>query len=392
MSRTEQAHRYSETEEQQALRGAVADVAAKYGSGYWLEKARANERTIELWAEAGALGYLGANIPEEYGGGGGGIAELAIVCEELAAAGCPLLMIVVSPAIAGTIIARSGTDEQKTAWLPGLAEGTAKLAFAITEPDAGTNSHNLATVARRDNGGWILNGRKTYISGVDESDAVLVVGRTDDEQTGKLRPALFIVPRDTPGFDWKPIEMDVIAPEEQFACFFDDVELPAEALVGGDVAGLDQLFAGLNPERITIAAYANGIARYALEKAVAYANERQVWDVPIGAHQGVSHPLAEAAIQVELARLVTSKAAALHDAGEARAAGEAANMAKLASADAALLTLDRAIQAHGGNGLASEYDLAAYWGVLRVARIAPVSREMILNYVAQHTLGLPRSY
>ncbi len=300
-------------------------------------------------------------------------------------------MIVVSPAIAGTIIAQSGTEEQKTAWLPGLADGAAKLAFAITESDAGTNSHNLATVARRDNDGWILNGRKTYISGVDESDAVLVVGRSEDERTGRLRPALFIVPRDTPGFEWKPIEMDVTAPEEQYACFFDDVDLPAEALVGGDVAGLDQLFAGLNPERITIAAYANGIARYALAKASAYAKERRVWDVPIGAHQGVAHPLAEAARQVELARLITSKAAALHDAGD-KAAGEAANMAKLASADAALLALDRAIQAHGGNGLASEYDLAAYWGVLRVARIAPVSREMILNYVAQHTLGLSRSY
>ena len=384
---------FAETAEQLLLRASVADLAARYGHPYWLGKARAGEKTRELWDEVGRLGYLGVSIPEDYGGGGHGIVELAIVAEELAAAGCPLLFIVVSPAICGSVIGRSGTAEQKERWLPALASGTTKMAFAITEPDAGSNSHRLSTVARRDGDDWILAGRKTYISGVDEADAVLVVGRAEDARTGTLRPALAIVPTDAPGFEKTLIPVEITGPEKQFALFLDDVRLPADAMVGETAdAALAALFAGLNPERITGAAFANGIGRYALDKASAYANTRQVWGVPIGSHQGLAHPLAHAAIQVELARLMTSKAAWLYDTGDDAAAGEAANMAKYAAAEAALAALDQAIQVHGGNGLATEYGLATLWGATRLVRTAPVSREMILNFVSTHTLGLPRSY
>ena len=384
---------FAETAEQQLLRSSVADVAARYGHPYWLGKARAGEKTRELWDEVGRLGYLGVGVPEEYGGGGHGILELAIVAEELAAAGCPLLLLVVSPAICATVIARSGTTEQKERWLPGLASGAVKMAFAITEPDAGSNSHRLSTVATRDGGDWVLSGRKTYISGVDEADAVLVVGRAEDAKTGTLRPALAIVPTDAPGLDMTLIPVEITGPEKQFALFLDGVRLPADAMVGETAdAALAALFAGLNPERITGAAVANGIGRYALGKASAYANSRQVWGVPIGSHQGLAHPLAHAAIQVELARLMTAKAAWLYDAGDDPAAGEAANMAKYAAAEAALAALDQAIQVHGGNGLATEYGLATLWGATRLVRTAPVSREMILNFVSTHTLGLPRSY
>ena len=384
---------FAETAEQLLLRSSVAELAARYGHPYWLGKARAGEKTRELWDEVGRLGYLGVSIPEDYGGGGHGIVELAIVAEELAAAGCPLLFIVVSPAICGSVIGRSGTAEQKERWLPALASGTTKMAFAITEPDAGSNSHRLSTVAKRDGSDWILAGRKTYISGVDEADAVLVVGRAEDARTGTLRPALAIVPTDAPGFEKTLIPVEITGPEKQFALFLDDVRLPAEAMVGETAdAALAALFAGLNPERITGAAFANGIGRYALDKASAYANTRQVWGVPIGSHQGLAHPLAHAAIQVELARLMTSKAAWLYDTGDDAAAGEAANMAKYAAAEAALAALDQAIQVHGGNGLATEYGLATLWGATRLVRTAPVSREMILNFVSTHTLGLPRSY
>jgi len=384
---------FAETAEQLLLRASVADLAARYGHPYWLGKARSGEKTRELWDEVGRLGYLGVGIPEEYGGGGRGIVELAIVAEELAAAGCPLLFIVVSPAICGSVIGRSGTAEQKERWLPALASGTTKMAFAITEPDAGSNSHRLSTVAKRDGSDWILAGRKTYISGVDEADAVLVVGRAEDARTGTLRPALAIVPTDAPGFEKTLIPVEITGPEKQFALFLDDVRLPADAMVGETAdAALAALFAGLNPERITGAAFANGIGRYALDKASAYANTRQVWGVPIGSHQGLAHPLAQAAIQVELARLMTSKAAWLYDTGDDAAAGEAANMAKYAAAEAALAALDQAIQVHGGNGLATEYGLATLWGATRLVRTAPVSREMILNFVSTHTLGLPRSY
>jgi alkylation response protein AidB-like acyl-CoA dehydrogenase len=382
---------FRETDEQRMLRSSVASMAGKYGHEYLWAKAKAGEKTTELWKEAGDAGFLGVAVPEEYGGGGGGMVELAIVTEEIAAAGCPLLLIVVSPAIAGSVIAKSGTQEQRERWLPGIADGSTKISFAITEPDAGTNSHNITTSARPDpDGGWRLSGQKYYISGVDESDATLVVARMQDSK-GTLRPAMFLVPTDAPGYTYRPIEMAFVAAERQFTVFFDDVRLPDEALIGGAEAGLNALFAGLNPERITVAAQSNGLGRYALAKGAAYARQREVWGRPIGAHQGVAHPLAKAHIEVELARLATTRAAWLYDAGDP-AAGDAANVAKYAAAEAAIAAVDASVQAHGGNGMSAEYGIGPLIGSVRTTRIAPVSREMILNHVAQHALGLPRSY
>ncbi|MGZ4615311.1 MAG: acyl-CoA dehydrogenase family protein [Actinomycetes bacterium] len=383
---------FCESEERQALRRAVAELSEKYGRGYFVDKARLGEKTDELWAEAGRLGYLGVAVPTEYGGGGGGIGDLAAVCEELGAGGCPLLLMLVSPAICATVIARFGTPEQKARWLPGFAEGTTKMAFAITEPDAGSNAHRLATRARRDGDDWLLTGRKTYISGVDECAAVLVVGYVAQPGGERPRLGLFVVPTDAPGFEWRPIDMEIVSPEKQFQLFLDDVRLPSDALVGSEESGLAQLFAGLNPERILAAAFALGIARYALSRAVGYAKTRVVWDAPIGAHQAVAHPLAKDAVAIEAARLLTQKAAWLYDAGDDAAAGEAANMAKYAASEAAVATVDDAVQVHGGNAMTREYGLAGLLTAARATRIAPVSREMILNFVAQHTLGLPKSY
>ncbi|OLT38536.1 acyl-CoA dehydrogenase [Saccharomonospora sp. CUA-673] len=383
---------FTESDERLALRRAVADLAAGYGHEYYVERARSGGSTTELWTEAGDLGYLGVAVPEAYGGGGGGIGDLAAVCEEFCAAGTPLLLMVVSPAICATVIARYGTDEQRARWLPGFADGSVRMAFGITEPDAGSNSHRITTTAARDGADWILNGQKVFVSGVDDADAVLVVGRTEDARTGKLKPVLFVVPTDTPGFEYREIPMDLVSADRQFGLFLDDVRLPAEALVGSEDAALAQLFAGLNPERIMGAAFSVGIARYALDKAAAYANQRSVWGAPIGSHQGIAHPLAEVKIETELAKLMYQKAAALYDAGDDGGAGEAANMAKYAAAEAATRTVDQAVQTHGGNGLASEYGLGSLLGAVRVGRIAPVSREMILNFVAQHSLGLPKSY
>ncbi|MFF5923126.1 acyl-CoA dehydrogenase family protein [Streptomyces flavochromogenes] len=372
-----------ESEELTALRAAVSALGHRHGPGF--------DRAA-LWAEAGKLGYLGVNLPEEYGGGGGGMAELSIVLEEAGAAGAPLLMMVVSPAICGTVIARFGTEEQKRAWLPGLADGSRTMAFGITEPDAGSNSHRITTTATRTEEGWVLNGRKVFVSGVDIADATLIVGRTSDARTGSLKPCLFIVPRDAPGFQRRHIEMELDANEKQFELTLDEVHLPAEALVGDEDAGLLQLFAGLNPERIMTAAFAIGMGRYALAQAVRYAKERQVWKAPIGAHQAIAHPLAQAHIELELARLMMAKAAHLYDAGDDMGAGEAANMAKYAAAEACVRAVDQAVHTLGGNGLTKEFGLARLVTAARVARIAPVSREMILNYVSHQTLGLPKSY
>ncbi|TDD08919.1 acyl-CoA dehydrogenase [Saccharopolyspora terrae] len=384
---------FIESDERKELRASVAKLAQRYNHvDYVLPKARRHEPLTELWSEAGRLGFLGVNIPEEYGGGGAGIYELALVQEELAAQGAGLLLVVVSPAICGTIITKYGTPEQKQRWLPGLADATTTMVFAITEPDAGSNSHHITTTARRDGDDWILQGQKVFISGVDQADAVLVVARTEDSRTGKLKPALFVVPTGTPNFVAQPMEMDIIAPDRQFTLFLDDVRLPADALVGEEDAALMQLFSGLNPERILGAALATGMGRYALTTAVEYANQRQVWKTPIGAHQGIAHPLAQHKIEVELAKVMMQKAATLYDEGLDLEAAEAANMAKYAAAEASIAALDRAIQTHGGSGLTAEHGLAAMLGAARIARVAPVSREMILNYVAQHSLGLPKSY
>jgi alkylation response protein AidB-like acyl-CoA dehydrogenase len=381
------------TAEQRLLRDSVAALGRRFGHPYYAGKAKAGEHTDELWAEAGKLGYLGVNVPAEYGGGGGGITELAIVCEELAAAGCPLLLLVVSPAIAATVIAGHGTPQQRAAFLPGFADGTLKVCFAITEPDAGSNFHKLATVAKKDGDDYLLSGRKVFISGVDESSYVLVVARMADERTGRLQPALFLVPTDAAGLAATKLDMEIVSPENQFMLFLDDVRVPAGALVGGSVeAGLPALFGGLNPERITVAAMGIGMARYALDRASSYVSGRSVWGRPVGSHQGVAHPLAHATIQVELARLMIAKAASLYDAGRDVEAGVAANMAKYAAAEAAVLAVDTAMQAHGGNGMTTEYGVATLMGSVRAARVAPVSREMILNFVAQHVLGQQKSY
>ncbi|WP_428986114.1 acyl-CoA dehydrogenase family protein [Streptomyces pyxinae] len=372
-----------ETEEQSALRAAVAALGRRHGV--------AHDRDA-LWAEAGKLGYLGVNLPEEYGGGGSGMAELSIVLEELGAAGCPLLMMVVSPAICGTVIARFGTEEQRARWLPGLADGSRTMAFGITEPDAGSNSHRITTTARRDGGDWVLTGRKVFISGVDLADATLIVGRTEDARTGRLKPCLFVVPRDAEGFGRRAIPMELDAHEKQFELTLDEVRLPADALVGDEDAGLLQLFAGLNPERIMTAAFALGMGRYAIGRAVGYAKERQVWKAPIGSHQAIAHPLAQAHIELELAALMMRKAAHLYDTGDDLGAGEAANMAKYAAAEACVRAVDQAVHTLGGNGLTCEFGLARLITAARVARIAPVSREMILNFVSHQSLGLPKSY
>ncbi|OBC12537.1 acyl-CoA dehydrogenase [Gordonia sp. 852002-50816_SCH5313054-c] len=383
---------FVETAERADLRASVAALATKYGQDYFRECAREGRKTDELWSEAGKLGFIGVNLPEEYGGGGAGMYELSIVMEEIAAAGTGLLMLVVSPAICGNIIARFGTDEQRDRWLPGLADGSITMAFGITEPDAGSNSHQITTTASRDGSDWVLNGRKVYISGVDQADAVLIVGRSEDAKTGKLRPALFIVPTDAPGFEYKMIDMELVNPEKQFELYLDDVRLPADALVGSPDAALSQLFAGLNPERIMAAASAVGMGRFALGKAVDYVKERTVWKTPIGAHQAIAHPLAQGKIELEMAKLMMQKAATLYDAGDDWGAAEPANMAKYAAAEACVKIVDQAVQSMGGNGLTTEYGVAPLLSLARIARVAPVSREMVLNFVAQTSLGLPKSY
>src|ERR1700749_1705601 len=381
--------------EQADLREAVRKAASRYGHKYFVDCATSHSEPIELYEELGAAGFLGVHLPEEYGGGGAGLVELCAVIEEVTAAGCPLLMMVIAPAICGSIIAAHGSPELKREWLPGLADGTRPLAFPLTEPDAGSNTHALTTTGRRDGDDYVISGTKYWISGADQADAILLVTRDGDAApesgTGTDTPmSMFVVPAGAPGLSMQAIEAELIQPEKQFTVFFDQVRGPGGALVGEAGKGFRAVFSGLNPERVTAAAISNGISRYALERATQYAQERSVWKTPIGAHQGVAHPLAECYIAVAQARLLTARAADLADAGDR--SGEAVNMAKFAAAEASLKTLDQAIKVHGGNGLSREYGLADLWFLARMLRTAPTSREMVLNFVAQHSLGLPASY
>lgn len=380
-----------DNDERRALRDSVAKLVGSYGRTYFQDVTRRGGRPDELWADLGRAGYLGVHLPEEHGGGGGGLTDLAIVIEETAAQGCPLFMLVISPAIAGSLLVAHASPEQQREWLPGVADGTKRIAFAITEPDAGTNTHNITTTAHPDGDGWRLRGQKYWTSGLDDADAVIVVCRgAEADERGRHPISMFLVPTDAPGLSFQKIDSALQIPENQFTTFFDDVPVTRADLVGVEGAGLAQVFAGLNPERVTAAAQANGIARYALARAARYASERSVWSTPIGAHQGVAHPLAACFVDVQLARLMTMHAAGLTDAGAD--AGSASTVAKYAAGEAAAKAVDQAIQTHGGNGLSNEYGLADLWFTARMFRTAPVSREMVLNHVAQHNLGLPKSY
>lgn len=379
------------SDEDRMLRETVFNIASDFGPAYYKRVNDQGRSPIELWNTLGDSGFLGVHLPEEYGGAGHGLVQLTAVLEETAAAGCPLLRLLVSPGIIGTILNRHATPAQKDRWLRGIALAQMRFSFELTEPGAGSNSHNISTTARRDGDKYLVNGQKYYISGVDECDELLLVTKTGTDHKGSGQLTLLMVDPRSPGLTIQPIETALEEPEKQFTLFLDNVEVSADRLIGQEGRGLQAAFDGLNPERILSAAVSIGIARYALDKAAAYARTRTVWDAPIGAHQAIAHPLAEGKIKLESAALMTQRAATLYDAG--LPAGEASNIAKLAAAEAGVFCLDRAIQTHGGNGVAREYNLTNYWFLARLLLIAPVSREMVLNYfVAEHSLGLPRWY
>jgi acyl-CoA dehydrogenase len=373
---------------------AVRELAAgPNGRVHWHERALANEFPERLWQALADAGYLGLLVPQEHGGAGLGLREMAVLMETMASEGMALLLMIVSTVMGTIALARHGSEDQKRRYLPGLARGTTRFCFAITEPNAGSNSFRLETLATRDGDGYRIRGQKYFISGVEQAQHVLLVTRTTPHREATDKRAglsLFIVDTDAPGFGKQVQDTALNETERQWTLFLDDVRVPRSALVGEEGRGHRYLFDLLNPERVAGAAIATGLGKYVLKRAVAYAKDRKVFDVPIGAHQGLAHPMALAATHLELASLMTRKAAHQFDRGEM--SGPEANMAKMAAADAGLEACDVAIQAHGGNGFTREYQVITYWPLLRLIKTAPVSREMILNYVAEHVLGLPRSY
>jgi len=380
-----------ESDEDLALRDAVRRIASSFGPDYFQAQVDAGGNAQELWHALGSAGYLGVHLPEEYGGGGGGLRQIAMVVEETAMAGVPALSILFSPGVVGTILDRSASDEQKARWLPGVATGQERWSFAITEPDAGSNAHRISTTATRDGDAYVLRGQKYYISGVESATKIMVIARTgQDERSGRGRLSVLVVDADAPGLEKTRIHTVMNQPEQSWQLHFDDVRVPVENRVGEEGRGLAVAFTGLNTERILASSICTGIGRYALRKAVSYAQDRRVWDVPIGAHQAVAHPLASAHIHMASAVEMTDRACRLYDAGHE--VGELANIAKYLGAESGLQAIDAAIGIHGGNGVSKEYQLATYFWIVRMLNMGPVSKEMILNFVAEHSLGLPRSY
>jgi acyl-CoA dehydrogenase len=354
----------------------------------------------ELWDSITGTGLLGCMVPEEYGGNGLGLLGVAIGLEELACHGFGNALLVLT-AMDMACIHRNGTEEMKQRYLPKMASGELKFGFAITEPDAGTNAFRVKTLARKDGDDYLISGQKVFITGADVADRILLVCRTtsreDCEKQGLPKAfglALFIIDPKAPGVDLKPIPTQGIEGMTQFMVYMDDVRVPATEMIGEQDMGGMALFNSLNPERILAAAAACGMADNCIKKAVAYANQRNVFgNKTIGAYQGISHPLAKVAIQLEASRLLTYKAAWAFDEGENPGiVGQYANMAKYTAAEMAIEAVDRAIQTHGGYGFSEEYGIIHYHTSARLLRTAPITAEMILNFVAEHHLGLPKSY
>ncbi len=354
----------------------------------------------EVWRAFAEAGFLGAVIPEEYGGNGMGLLAMTIAMEEMSAAGFASALLILT-SMDSAAIAKIGSEELKRRVLPQIARGDLKLCFAVTEPDAGTNTFRIRTFARRSGSKFSISGEKTFITGADVADRVLLVARTTSAEEAKARGlpksfglSLFLVDTKAKGVTLTALPMRGIEGYRQFLVHFDEVEVAAEDLVGEPDAGAVAMFLTLNPERIYAAATACGMTDHLIKRSVDYASQRKVFgDRAIGAYQAVQHPLAESAIALEGARLLTYRAAWAFDKNEQPGlVGFYANCAKHTAADLALRTADHAMQIHGGNGFSEELGIVQLWEAARLFKTAPINREMILNYVAEHQLGLPRSY
>jgi acyl-CoA dehydrogenase len=369
-------------------------LAKTYDRKYWMANAEQRRFPEEMFQQIAADGFLGTMVPETWGGSGLGMLEMALFQESLASEGIPLLSLVIGPTMSLGPISDHGTEAQKQKYLPAACAGDIRFCFAITEPDAGTNTIRATTIAKpRTDGRFSLSGRKTYITDARESDYALVVARTTPHTEVKRKTdgfTLFIVDTKAKGIEMHPIPVSVPVPEVQYQVFFDAVDLGPEDVLGTVGRGFDILFESLNPERILVGAICSGLGRFAMEQAVRYASERSVFNGPIGAYQALQHPLARAKTEVEIAALMTRKAAWLFD--QKLPCGAESNMAKLAASEAGVNAVDASLQCFGGNGFTKEYGIFDIYPMVRLCKTAPLNNEMVLNYIGEHVLGLPRSY
>ena len=388
------------TEEQRMIANSAKEIAKEFGPEYWREKEEKAEFASEFWKVISDAGFTGIVIPEEYGGAGRGITELLIVMEELVANGCGLggqWYLVLTEVFGAISIMRHGTKEQKQKYLPGIARGEVEFCMGLTEPDAGSNTLNTKTRAKKVGDKWIIDGNKTFISGADRAKAMLLVARTtpkDKAVRKSLGISLFLVDLPNPAVEANPIAKHGINYSKSCEVGISGLELNEEALMPPLDEGWHSILDTLNTERMSFTAAAVGLARLAIGKAVEYAKQRKVFgEVPIGSYQAIQFPLAESYAALEGAKLMNFKAATLYDSGAGlREVGAAANMAKLVAVDHAIRAVYRAMQTFGGYGYAREYDVERWWREVNLIRLAPVTQEMALHYVGEHVLGLPRSY
>ncbi|WP_375482415.1 acyl-CoA dehydrogenase family protein [uncultured Mycobacterium sp.] len=383
------------TDDQQLIRRSVAELAAKFDDHYWMEKDQAHEFPTEFYRAIADGGWLGMTIPVEYGGHGLGITEATLLAEEVARSGGGMNA---ASAIHLSIFGMQpvvvhGSDELKARALPRIVTGDLHVCFGVTEPVAGLDTSRIATFAKRQGDHYVVNGRKVWISKALESEKILLLTRTQsyDEVVKKTDGmTLFLTDLDRARVDIRPIPKMGRNAVSSNELFIDNLEVPVEDRVGEEGKGFQYILDGLNPERMLIAAEALGIGRVALDKAVKYATDREVFGRPIGMNQGIQFPLADSLARLDAAELMLRKATWLYDNREP--CGREANTAKYLCADAGFTAADRALQTHGGMGYAEEYNVARYFREARLMKIAPVSQEMILNYLGSHTLKLPRSY
>jgi acyl-CoA dehydrogenase len=386
---------FKEAEHLTSIRHAIREICAQFPAEYWREKDSRHEFPRDFYTALAKGGWVGIAIPEEYGGGGAGITEASVVLEEVAASGAAMNgASAIHLSIFGmNPVVKYGSDEQRAKYLPRVASGELHVAFGVTEPDAGTDTTSITTRAVRDGDHYVVTGQKVWTSKAEQSDRVLLLVRTTpleecQRRTGGL--TLLFADLHSPGVTISPI--DKIARNAVGSCEvrYDGLRVPVTDRVGEEGTGFKYLLDGLNPERILIAAEALGIGKVALRTAVKYAGERAVFGRPIGKNQGIAFPLAEAHMKLHAAELIIREASWRYDQG--LKCGEQANAAKYLASEAAFFAADRAMQTHGGFGYAREYDVGRYFLESRLMQIAPVPQEMVLNYVAEHVLRLPRSY
>jgi len=396
MARDLRSSRQRSNPEARMVESTVSEIADEYDHEYWRSCADNDQFTDELWDALAEAGFHGIVIPEEYNGVKMGIQELSTLIRTLAEHGVEDRLYMSTCIMSAIPIVHHGSAELKERFLPKIAAGDCKIAFGLTEPEAGTNSFAISTRAELEGDEYVINGQKLWTSGAKEADYILLVTRTTPYEKVRAEDpgdggTLLLVPTDADGVEMERLDVSMTETIGEYTVHFDDVHVPVENRIGKEDDGFRHMFDALNPERITLASLVIGYGNFVLERAVDYAANREVFDAPIGSYQGIQHPLSEAKIALELSELATQEAIEAFEA-DREDAGIWANMASYASSEAADEAFDIALQAHGGNGFSRDYDIITLQNNIRLYRIAPINNEMLLNYVGRRVLDLPKSY